>query len=252
MPTPVKSVNQLRLVEKATRLIQQLTGDKPTPGEVDQSGSFWAHFAQEFFSLVHRSYLVRSRGSSDDLGQSWQPLKPKTIRRKLKLAKRHKRVPASQRKFLKSRLRSGERIWGFIYSRAFSRLSATMGQRAAHLEATRIAWGVVQSLGHTPAIDPPTRGQSVPIMIDSGRLIRSYSPGRARGNVYDHPQEQVFRHEGQLVTVGTMVPYAEYAEKTRPVLTQDCGPWISRALRKAVSSLAGRLNGTGRLRARVG
>lgn len=246
----MSGISRAQLLTTATKLILSLSGKQVSSDTLAAHQGFWGRFYHAFFTQVHRSYLLRSRGGSDDLGASWTPLKPKTVARKLRLAKRHKRVRSTRKKFLQQHLRTGERIWNFTYGSTFARLSATMGQSAARLEATRVAWGVVRSLGQEPALQPPTAGLAVPIMIDSGRLIRSYHPGRLIGNHYHSPREQVCRHEEQTVTVGTMVPYAEHAEKLRPVLHGGVGPWVRQALHSAIQGLLPRITPQGTIRTR--
>jgi hypothetical protein len=201
---------------------------------------FWAHFAHSFFSQVHKSYLDRSKGHSDDTGAIWAPLAASTIRRKKNLSKRHKKVHWTKTDFLKSRFIPASKAWGSVYSSHFSRLSATMGTAGAHLEATRIAWGVLRKAGLEPKVKP-TQGIEVPIMIDSGRLIRSYRPGTISRSRYYPPAEQVFEVDDSTVTVGTMVPYAKYAERKRPVLHSQNTIWVRKALAQATNSMATRI-----------
>lgn len=52
---------------------------------------FWAHLTKEVFRRVHASFAARSRGNVDDLGQFWNALKPRTVKRKSKTHRRGSR-----------------------------------------------------------------------------------------------------------------------------------------------------------------
>jgi hypothetical protein len=43
---------------------------------------FWGIYAREMFRRISKSYMDRSLGKTDDLGNAWLPLKEKTIKRK--------------------------------------------------------------------------------------------------------------------------------------------------------------------------
>jgi len=43
---------------------------------------YWATFTQQMFKFMYASYETRSLGGADDIGQSWSPLKPKTVKTK--------------------------------------------------------------------------------------------------------------------------------------------------------------------------
>lgn len=201
--------------------------------EEAKAALFWGHVAHHFFTLVHRSYLRRSRGGTDEQGESWAPLKESTVKKKLRLARRHRFTPSgARRRPFPSRAPSTphKRYWA-VRARYMARLAPVMGFQAAALEATRFAWGAATNEAAKIKVRP-TRGLRVPIMIDSGRLIRSYSPG-AVTNRYHPRRDQLYRRSPNSITIGSLVPYAEHAEKKRPVLTSACAIWVRQALRVA-------------------
>lgn len=58
--------------------------------------AFQGAFCQSIFQSIHEAFIAKSRGGSDDLGNVWSPLKPKTIARRLS-AKMRDRYPLSNK-----------------------------------------------------------------------------------------------------------------------------------------------------------
>ena len=44
---------------------------------------FWSVFAKELYLRISRAYLEKSTGKIDDVGESWEPLSPRTIEKRL-------------------------------------------------------------------------------------------------------------------------------------------------------------------------
>jgi len=61
------------------------------PDKLQIRDAFWGAFIHSLSQKIHTSYLKRSQGTADDLGNTWQPLDPATIKRRLS--------PSIQRKF---------------------------------------------------------------------------------------------------------------------------------------------------------
>ncbi len=50
---------------------------------------FWAVFAREFYKRLSRGFLKKSMGGSDNLGNRWKPLSPRTIEKRKRQGTRH-------------------------------------------------------------------------------------------------------------------------------------------------------------------
>jgi|TARA_R110000824_G_scaffold110495_11_gene258556 hypothetical protein len=199
---------------------------------------FWATFTHEFYTLVHREFLVKSKGGTDITKVKWKPLTKET---KAYRSKKGLSNVLSKRKKEKGKTKGlltakQTAIWKGIYSSNFGRLAATIGEGPAKAKSAQIAWGIVKSKygGKTKLSELGDR--EVPILIRSGRLLKSFAPGKLSSNRYYPSKDQIYNHKGGRLELGTRVPYAEKQDKERP-LWGNADELIEQALEKALEKL---------------
>jgi hypothetical protein len=136
---------------------------------------------------IRTAFVAKSRGGTDEAGDRWQSLSPKTIaygRRGRSAAERARPARPSQALNTKQQDR-----WWEVYRRSLARYKGDKSR------AARTAWFVLKGEGATTLFDKYS-GRTVEILRDTGVLLNSISPG---GN----SAEQVFRALPGEVTVGT-------------------------------------------------
>jgi hypothetical protein len=142
---------------------------------------------------IKQAFIVKSHGGTDEAGESWKPLSPKTIA----YSRTRKRGRGGRTKA--ERLRptypsqalnqKQQDRWWQVYSR---QLAIYHGDKA---HAAAVAWLVLKSEGAVTLLDKYGH-RKVDILRDTGLLINSLSPGVAGEN-------QVFRVGHGEVIVGT-------------------------------------------------
>ena len=165
---------------------------------------FLANFRRALYERIHKEFLLKSKGGTDSAGIRWKKLKPSTIARKL--ATRSKRGIASQDQASKRQTN----VFDNARSKAFSELrSAGLSRSQASERANQIAWS---KLAQTKTGDP-----SIPINIETTRLIKSLSPGRVNGGRYIPPtRDQIIDIPSTgFIPFGSKVPYAIYVRRVR-------------------------------------
>jgi hypothetical protein len=179
-----------------------------------------------FWKLVHTSFLARSVGKEDDVGQRWKPLSRKTIA--YRPDNNGKRIAGTGGKGLLSVQEAAR--WRSIYRSQIQR-------GASPAEAGSIAWGILKSQGAKTKIG--TLGsRKVPIHIRSKRLLRSVTPEAVSGTKYIAGPDQISRvvpgRDGKAkFTYGTRVPYAGRLDQMRPIFGKGPQEWLQEAAMKA-------------------
>jgi hypothetical protein len=187
---------------------------------------FYAVFQWHFWRLVRTSFLARSVGKEDDVGQRWKPLSRKTIA--YRPDNNGKRIAGTGGKGLLSVQEAAR--WRGIYRSQIQR-------GASPAEAGSIAWGILKSQGAKTKIG--TLGsRKVPIHIRSRRLLRSVSPEAVTGMKYITGPDQVSRvvpgRNGKVkFSYGIKVPYAGRLDQMRPIFGKGPQEWIQEAARRA-------------------
>lgn len=118
--------------------------------------------------------------------------------------------------------------------------TASMFQQLERSYRARSA-GKADGLGNTwPALSVATirRKGSSAIMIDTGRLLSSLSPGKITGNRYVPPEEQVVELTPESLILSTSVPYAARASKARPIWPNDIQEWVAEATKQGLEAVA--------------
>lgn len=142
---------------------------------------------------IRQAFVVKARGGTDDAGDSWQPLSPKTIaysrtrqRGRGGRTRAEKRRPNLPSQALNKKQQ--ERWWS-VYRRQLAIFKGNKGHAAA------VAWLVLKEEGAQTLLDK-YGNRPVEILRDTGLLLNSLSPGTAN-------EHQVFRVESGKVIVGT-------------------------------------------------
>ena len=140
-----------------------------------------------------RAFVVKARGGTDEAGDSWQPLSPKTIA----YSKTRQRGRGGRTKAEKKRTSHPSQAlnqkqqdrWWEVYRRQLAIYKGNKGHAAA------VAWLVLKREGAQTLVDRYGHRQ-VEILRDTGLLLNSLSPGYGG-------TEQVFRVGPGFVIVGT-------------------------------------------------
>lgn len=144
-------------------------------------------------SHIRQAFVAKARGGTDEAGESWQPLSPKTIA----YSKTRQRGRGGRTRAEKGRsahpsqaLNSKQQDrWWDVYRRQLAIRKGNKGHAAA------IAWIVLKAEGAQTLVDKYGH-RKVEILRDTGILLNSLSPGYSGS-------EQVFRVAPGQVIVGT-------------------------------------------------
>lgn len=142
---------------------------------------------------IRQSFVVKARGGTDDAGDSWKPLSPKTIA----YSRTRQRGRGGRTKAEKSRSNRPSQAltskqqdrWWEVYRRQLAIRKGNKGHAAA------VAWLVLKREGAQTLVDKYGNRQ-VEILRDTGLLLNSLSPGTTSS-------DQVFRVGHGEVVVGT-------------------------------------------------
>jgi len=143
--------------------------------------------------FIHKAFITKARGGTDEAGDRWTPLSPKTIA----YSKTRKRGEGGRTKTEKARpsrpsqalTKMQRERWWEVYRRA---LAKYRGDKA-HAAAT--AWFVLKKQGATTLFEKYS-GRQIDILRDTGLLLNSLSPGTK-------VEEQIFQIGQGEVIVGT-------------------------------------------------
>lgn len=143
--------------------------------------------------LIKQAFIVKARGGTDEAGEKWKPLSPKTIA----YSKTRQRGRGGRTKAEKGRASHPSQAlnakqqarWWNVYRKHLAIYKGDKGHAAA------VAWLVLKGEGARTLLDKYGHRQ-VDILRDTGMLLNSLSPGVASN-------EQVFRIGNGEVIVGT-------------------------------------------------
>lgn len=142
---------------------------------------------------IKQAFVAKARGGTDDAGDKWKPLSPKTIaysvtrqRGRGGRTKAEKNRPSRPSQAINARQRNR---WWQVYRRQLAISKGDKGHAAA------VAWLVLKGEGATTIL-AKYGGRKVDILRDTGLLLNSLSPGVMSA-------ERVFRVGPGEVVVGT-------------------------------------------------
>jgi len=220
MPSLQRETIRTRVSREAVASSLSGIGLRLRRGECDRLGlteAFLSNFIQHLFREIHESFLLKSKGRSDSLGQAWKPLSPSTIRAKQRLS-----LPRSPGVFTSE----DKSQWRALYTRALAGRAASPANKAS---ARAFAWRAlaIPLASHTP------------INVRTGRLERSLRPGPISGGRYTPPREQLVSRSGGVLKLGVSVPYSSHIQAARPLIPDASllSPWLSASVRAGVSAI---------------
>lgn len=190
-----------------------------------------AKMMQEVMKRLHASFIRRSKGGTDDLGNKWKPLKPATHA--------YKPFSRADREFqgISGRRERGlltpsqNRMWKGIYARTLKRLQKR-GVGNPEKQAAEKAWAVLKGKGARTLIG---LGRITDINVRTGRLKAATRPGSIANNRYYPPRDQVINigvRGGSRITF--RVPYLGKVDAVRPVVPANITKWIEQAHEVAI------------------
>lgn len=144
-------------------------------------------------SRIKQAFITKSRGGTDEAGDRWAPLSPKTIA----YSKTRQRGKGGRTRTEKKRdelpsqalnKRQQERWWN-LYRQGLAMFKGDKGS------AAKRAWGIIKREGAQTLVEK-YGNRKVEILRDTGLLLNSLSPGSSSS-------DQVFRVGVGDVTIGT-------------------------------------------------
>ncbi|MHA1663252.1 MAG: hypothetical protein ACTSVR_08370 [Candidatus Thorarchaeota archaeon] len=205
-----------------------------------KSNQFKAFLVQVLMERIYREYKVKSEGGTDSLGLKWKPLARSTIaQRPLKRGDISRfGIGGRGERAYKRRTRglltsSQDKVWRGIFASNFERLVGELGTAEAKARAATLAWAILKSRGVQTKLS--ILGDRKPlIMINTGRLLRSFAPGTVMGDTYIPPNgDQVVTVTPSGVRIDFRVPYGEAAMSERPVLPPGSSVWVEESIQEA-------------------
>ncbi len=153
---------------------------------------------------IKEAFIEKSRGGTDDAGDSWAPLSPKTIMRRLRRGKGGRTATEKKRPDHPSQAlsESQRNRWWELYKQGLNRYrdkdhGATKATKAS---AAKRAWFILKQEGAQTLLQKYGNAK-VDILRDTGLLLNSLSP-------YGNSEHQVFTVNPGEVIVGTNRPGA--------------------------------------------
>lgn len=185
---------------------------------------FSANLAYQMFFRIHRAFMVKSDGRTDEYGDKWKPLSPATIAARpigrgdvTRLGIGGTGEQALHRRTRGLLTPSQNAQWGAIFLATYNKLRAELGEKQAKIRAAEVAWGVLKAQGAQTKINTLSR-RHVPIGIVTGEMETSLRPGRVMGPTYLPPKGQKFAVRYGRFTIGSNVPHTKYFNRDRPVV----------------------------------
>jgi len=182
-------------------------------------------FLESLMTHIHRCFMVKTAGGSDEFGYKWKPLAASTIARKT--SKMHPPAGHLSKRRESAFFKRFESLEGSLFAGGLSR-------QQAQRKALRLAWQ------HETA-----KGGSVPIGIETGQLERSLRPGTASLGYEPPNEDQIASFRGGVVKVVTLVPHATHFDRVRKITppVSRMRPWLREAAAKARDGLLASIAG---------
>jgi hypothetical protein len=201
--------------------------------------SFPDQVIYELYTRIWRAYEDKSQGRTDDLGNSWKPLSQTTIRNRLS-KDASGRFPFARSKQPRPSLNSKhDKQWRAIYAKEVARLAPLVGLMEAKPRAAQLAWNIVKSKGAktTSQLLEQYRGK-VHILVDTGRLQKSFAPGVVTSSGYIPPNsDQKYEIRNHEYVIGSNVPYYKEVAEVRPIIPDNHSKWVEESIREAIRKL---------------
>ena len=235
-----KSVKQIRtIINNIPRYISGERFDRYGVGRI-----FWSTVASEFYTKLYESYKIRSEGGTDELGNSFPPLKKETIARRpigrgnlssLGLTARSGTRLQDRERGLLSPRENDE--WKSIYSKVLSQLVLSMDLTKAKQIAAATAWKRLKLQGAKTKKEL-LGNRDVLIMRVTNSIYNSLRPANSGTRGYRPRRDQIYEQVGKTLKLGTMVRHARFHNKSRPVIPDNAGQWADEAVSIGFSKVA--------------
>lgn len=141
---------------------------------------------------IQLAVVVKSQGGTDEAGDTWKPLHPRTIAKRL--AKQHRTTSAHAAHPSQALTEKQREKWRAIFRGYLKRFPGELSS------AARVAWGVLRKDGAHTLLDKYGT-QKVDILRDTGELLESLTPNSGSNRA-------VFRVMPGQVELGSSRPHA--------------------------------------------
>lgn len=163
-----------------------------TRGEVQDEAM--VRCGEAILSRIHRAFLVKMRGGTDETGDKWRDLSPTTVAYRRTRGMRGKREKSRDSRPSQGLTKKQQERWWEVYQKQLIIFRGNRGHAAA------VAWIVLKGEGAKTLLDK-YGNVKVDILRESGALLDSLKPGVTS-------EYQVFRLGSGEVVVGTDRPWA--------------------------------------------
>lgn len=190
--------------------------------------TYVSRYFEKMMQKINKSFWARSKeGQSDELGNTWEPLKPQTHKYKPKSPIERGDYKLNDRKDVGLLNPSQRAKYQKAYDEAYKLAIRHSSASTARKKASEKAWSTVHMRPRVNRFSDGTR--KTRINIRTGRLVASTRAGRVANNRYYAPpdQELIMGHSG--FRVKTTVPYAKDVDKVREIIPANLGPWRAEA-----------------------
>lgn len=238
MPDTIITTKTPRVVnDLIDSLGEVLSGDKPDLHGVKEA--FWSAFAHSLATSVHKAFLIKSAHGTDELGQKWPDLDPKT--KAYSRPEARKGLPLPGPKSRPTLTTEQDKEWRRIYATRLAWLRTQGTEAEAKTHAAAIAWNYVKKELGATTILAFAKDQILLLLQRSGSLEKSLRPGSFSGEKYNPPDGQIFKIEKSGLTWGSSIEYASRVDKKRPLWPKNIDPWITRAINSGIEAVVIRI-----------
>lgn len=183
--------------------------------------------SRELMKRVNAAFWAKAKGGTDDLGNKWKPLDPKTHAYK-PLSPMEKRTYSLGGKRTRGLLTPAQdKRWRRIFARKYNRLvKRGIPEKEAKEKAAKLAWTIVISEGARTKIG---LNRITDINIRTGRLVNATRPGTVANNRYYTPKDQVVEIKPRSIRITFRIPYISKVDAVRPVVPDNIDKWHQEA-----------------------
>lgn len=187
-------------VQHLNRFVAALAGRVSDPELGPLIGPVKMRAANALLSQILLAFEEKAHGETGSDGIKWPPLKRSTVAERRLGPGDKKALQIGGRRVRGLLTPAEDKEWRKIFGSRFARLRLTMPEGAAKAKAAAIAWAVMKAKGAKTKLEV-LGGRKVDILMDTGELFRSFTPGvedRASG-----VDGQVVEFGPGSITVGT-------------------------------------------------
>lgn len=208
---------------------------------------FWTHLTHYLYKKIHEAYIIKSQGGTDELGNSWKPIKKETVAKRpigrgelggLGLDRSSSGLAYKNRtRGLLSPEEDSE--WRKIYSATIHRLqSKGVSLAEAKQIAAKNAWAKLKAQGAKTKLEVLGSRDAL-IMRVTDTILKSLEPSSISSRGYRPKKNQIYEKAGSKLTIGTLVPYAKF-HNNRPIIPDNIDPWVQQGISIALEAAMNR------------